>query len=190
MSSHHIVREKQEPALLILSLAGFDTEHLGQLLEWSPTLIAAAPVADELLSADIHIDYLLTEDIAATPAQPGLQMITTIPDEFLNTGLQFLIDKGYPEVNVITHNFDPTLYGPHFESINLVVYSCQQKIYTIKRGFEKWLPAKTKIYIFNPPKDLKCNNLVRQSGNAWMVPNDGRVQLHFSSLSIMIAEDI
>ncbi|MFD2144372.1 hypothetical protein [Mucilaginibacter antarcticus] len=40
MSSHHIVREKQEPALLVLGLDGFDEEQLGQLLEWSPTLMA------------------------------------------------------------------------------------------------------------------------------------------------------
>ena len=39
MSSHHIVREKQEPALLVLGLNNFSTELLGQLLEWNPTVI-------------------------------------------------------------------------------------------------------------------------------------------------------
>jgi len=29
----------QEPALLILSLEGFEYENLGQILEWSPTVI-------------------------------------------------------------------------------------------------------------------------------------------------------
>ncbi|RZK41505.1 MAG: thiamine pyrophosphokinase, partial [Pedobacter sp.] len=39
MSSHHIVREKQEPALYIHQLGNFDEEKLGQLLEWSPTVL-------------------------------------------------------------------------------------------------------------------------------------------------------
>lgn len=43
MSSHHIVREKQEPALLIMDLNGFNDEHLGQLLEWNPTVLVNEP---------------------------------------------------------------------------------------------------------------------------------------------------
>ena len=42
MSSHHIVKEKQEPALYIHQLGDFNEEFLGQLLEWSPTVIVAA----------------------------------------------------------------------------------------------------------------------------------------------------
>jgi hypothetical protein len=41
MSSHHIVKEKQEPALYIHHFGNFDEEYLGQLLEWSPTLLVA-----------------------------------------------------------------------------------------------------------------------------------------------------
>ncbi|GAB2701450.1 thiamine diphosphokinase [Mucilaginibacter koreensis] len=190
MSSHHIVREKQEPALLILSLTGFDTEHLGQLLEWSPTLIAAAPVADDLLAADIHIDYLLTDNADTPPAQPGLQIITAAPDDFLKAGLNFLIEKGYPAVNLITHEFEPQVYETYWESINLVIYCMQQKAYAVKSGFEKWLPAKTHLYIFNPPVDLNRKNLLLQSGNAWLVPDDGRIQLRFSASRLIIAEDI
>ena len=41
MSSHHVVKEKQEPGLLILDPGDFDNEYLGQLLEWSPTVLIA-----------------------------------------------------------------------------------------------------------------------------------------------------
>jgi len=39
MSSHHIVREKQEPALIIANGEACSTELLNQLLEWSPFVV-------------------------------------------------------------------------------------------------------------------------------------------------------
>jgi hypothetical protein len=62
MSSHHIVREKQEPALLIMSLEGFESENLGQILEWSPTLIVNEDIYELVDSMGIKIDAVLTKD--------------------------------------------------------------------------------------------------------------------------------
>jgi hypothetical protein len=42
MSSHHFVRDQQEPALLILALEAFTYDSLGELLEWVPTVICKA----------------------------------------------------------------------------------------------------------------------------------------------------
>ena len=39
MSSHHIVRDDQAPALIIANGEACSEELLGQLLEWSPTVI-------------------------------------------------------------------------------------------------------------------------------------------------------
>ena len=55
MSSHHIVREKQEPALLVLGLDSFPAELLGQLLEWNPTVIATQLTAKSLNDYGIKI---------------------------------------------------------------------------------------------------------------------------------------
>src|SRR6202012_5572544 len=60
-SSHHIVREKQEPALLILGLDNFPDELLGQLLEWSPTVIVTPQTADKVHALEIKIDWLITD---------------------------------------------------------------------------------------------------------------------------------
>ena len=59
MSSHHIVREKQEPALYIHHLGNFDEENLGQLLEWSPTIVVAASEYEKALSLGIKIDVVI-----------------------------------------------------------------------------------------------------------------------------------
>ncbi len=61
MSSHHIVREKQEPALLVLGLDNFPNELLGQLLEWSPTVITTSQTAEKLIVNGIKIDWIITD---------------------------------------------------------------------------------------------------------------------------------
>jgi thiamine pyrophosphokinase len=61
MSSHHIVREKQEPALLVLGMDNFSDELLGQLLEWSPTVIATEIMAEKLNANGIKIDCVIVD---------------------------------------------------------------------------------------------------------------------------------
>ena len=39
MSSHHIIRDKQEPALIIANGEECSMDLLEQLLEWSPTVV-------------------------------------------------------------------------------------------------------------------------------------------------------
>ena len=56
MSSHHFVKEKQEPALIIADLDGFDEEYLGQLLEWSPTVLVPSHLVEKVISLGIKID--------------------------------------------------------------------------------------------------------------------------------------
>ena len=41
MSSHHFVKEQQEPAVFILEVEGISFETVAPLLEWSPTLLVA-----------------------------------------------------------------------------------------------------------------------------------------------------
>jgi hypothetical protein len=59
MSSHHIVREKQEPALYIHDLGAFDEEYLGQILEWSPTLIVNGESYEKVISMGLKVDVIL-----------------------------------------------------------------------------------------------------------------------------------
>ena len=62
MSSHHIIREKQEPALLIVDLLDFDLENLGQLLEWSPTVIVLKDAVEKVYSLGLKIDVIIDNE--------------------------------------------------------------------------------------------------------------------------------
>ena len=47
MSSHHIVRDDQEPALIIANGAACSSELVGQLLEWSPLVIVLVSAIED-----------------------------------------------------------------------------------------------------------------------------------------------
>ena len=59
MSSHHIVRDDQEPALIIANGASCSQELLGQLLEWSPLVIVLDSAIERVLEIGIKVDVLL-----------------------------------------------------------------------------------------------------------------------------------
>lgn len=58
MSSHHIVRDNQEPALFI-DAPIYNFEWIGQLLEWSPILIVNANYLDWIIMHDLKPDVIL-----------------------------------------------------------------------------------------------------------------------------------
>src|SRR6187402_2082275 len=59
MSSHHIVRDDQEPALIIANGAACSSELLGQLLEWSPLVIVLDSAIERVIKLGIKVDVLL-----------------------------------------------------------------------------------------------------------------------------------
>ena len=59
MSSHHVVREKQEPALIIANGASCSWETLGQMLEWSPYVMVLDGAVSRVLEMGIHFDAVL-----------------------------------------------------------------------------------------------------------------------------------
>ena len=56
MSSHHIVRDNQEPALIIANGADCGDALLQQLMEWSPYVLALDGAVHRLLERNIRFD--------------------------------------------------------------------------------------------------------------------------------------
>ncbi len=188
MSSHHIVREKQEPALLILALDGFEEEHLGQLLEWSPTVLVNEVSAEKLQSLGIKFDVLLSETENEF-LQEHLRLVQ-IQENALQSGLQFLIGEKYPAVNIIAGKRSITDFLPFADQITLVVFSNQQKIYPVSGGFSKWKAAGEVIEIAEVPADLEQTGLKQISQNQFKTKTDGFFTLKFAQPFLFIAEEI
>lgn len=148
MSSHHFVKEQQEPALLILKTEGVDFEQIAPLLEWSPTVLVAQEAVEAVISWGIKLDVVLAdskfqvENNQLLEEQYPMKFRTTLDGNFLNEGIQYLKETEQSAVNVV--GFDHKLvFG--LESIlgalDIVIIDGPLRYFPVKSGtFKKWYP--------------------------------------------------
>jgi len=190
MSSHHIVREKQEPALLVLGMEHFTDELLGQLLEWSPTLIATANTSEKLNAAGIKVDVVAGSSADPEDLQSHIKFIRATDTTETEAALTYLVEQKYPAVNVVTDDFVMDDYLAFADRINLVIYCGNQKIYPVSNGFNKWKPAAESIELLGPAKNLTVTGLNKIGENAYQTQSDGFFSLQFAQPYLFIAENI
>ena len=189
MSSHHVVREKQEPALLVLGLDGFTDELLGQLLEWSPTIITTPQTAERLNAYGIKIDWIITDGTDNT-FQSDVKLLPAGNDSLIDSALKYLTGYEYPAVNIVTDDLNLKYFEPYVAQINLVIFNEGKKIYPVKPGFSKWKPAGEIIELLTPAKALRTDGLENAGHNHYKTINDGLFGLHFDEPFLFIAEEL
>ena len=189
MSSHHIVREKQEPALLVLSMDTFEEEMLGQLLEWSPTVICSTGTAEKLDASGIKIDWIISDGDSGD-LQSDVKVMPSGGDNAAGAALKYLVTHNYPAVNVITDVLDLKDFLFYADKINLVIFRERQKIYPVNSGFSKWKPAGEFIEVLSHPSGLQISGLEATSTNRYKTTHDGFFTLQFEQPFLFIAEDI
>ena len=154
MSSHHIVRDDQEPALIIANGAACSPELLGQLLEWSPFVIVLDSAIERVLELGIKIDVLLGDfDRGFNPhyyleKQYPLEIVYTPNQEKtdLEKAFDYLIEKGHTAVNVIWatgKRADHTITNitnivRYREHLKIVILDDHSKIFLLPKHFQKW----------------------------------------------------
>jgi thiamine pyrophosphokinase len=186
MSSHHIVREKQEPALLIMNMDGFNHENLGQLLEWSPTVIVDAAMFELVDSLGIKIDGIVTAS-SAISSQPETILIHT-KDNPLQDALKYLTGEQFPAVNIIDESFQAKDYALYVERIDIVVLTPERKIYPVKPGFSKWQTAGEEIEILLEATNLHYSGLIPITEHIFETEKEGFYTLTFDQPFTFIAE--
>lgn len=161
MSSHHIVRDDQEPALIIANGAECSKELMGQLLEWSPLVIVLDSAIDRVMELGLKVDVLLGDfDRGFKPEkyleqQYPLEIVYT-PDQEktdLEKAFDYLITRNIPAVNVIwatgrraDHTVTNITNIVRFrDKLKIVVLDDHSKIFLLPNKFEKWYPAGTII---------------------------------------------
>ena len=185
MSSHHIVREKQEPALYIHNLGTFNEEYLGQILEWSPTLIVNGAIYEKVISLGLKVDVILNPFEGLVP-QENTKSIIGPGDEY-NTVLNYLISEKYPAVNIIDDDKklgDLSFYLP---KINIVLFSPTEKSYAIRTGFSVWKPAGS-IFLIDVVSYFETTNLMQKEERVFEVVKDGFVEFTFTTEYVFLSE--
>jgi len=189
MSSHHIVREKQEPALLILGLDNFPDELLGQLLEWSPTVIVTAETAERMNAYGIKIDWII-DNGADTNLQSDVKLLPAGTDSATEAALKYLITHNYPAVNIITDDLQLKDYLFFTDKINMVIFHGNQKIYAVNSGFSKWKPAGDVIELLSGPQQFHSSGLETIGHHRYKTTHDGFFSLQFEQPFLFIAEEL
>ena len=157
MSSHHIVKEKQEPALLIANGFPCSSALLEGLLEWSPYVLVLDGALEKVLLRQIKIDAVLG-DFDSTKVNLNLLKEEQFPLEIfrrpdqektdLEKGIELLIEKGFPAVNIIwatgkrmDHTFaNITNMIKYRSQIKMVMLDDHSTIYPLSPSqvFTKW----------------------------------------------------
>lgn len=161
MSSHHIIRDAQEPALIIANGEACSFELLGELLEWSPLVIVLDSAISRVLELGIKVDVLLGDfdrDFEAEKIRQEQYPIEIIyaPDQNktdLEKAFEYLIGRGFPAVNVVwatgrraDHTITNITSVVRFrEQLKIVILDDYSKIFLLPRTYEKWYPAGTPI---------------------------------------------
>ena len=159
MSSHHIVRDDQEPALIIANGEACSQELLGQLLEWSPLIIVLDSAIERVLELGIKVDVLLGDFDRGfkpehyTEKQYPLEIIYAPNQDKtdLEKAFDYLIEKGHKAVNVIWatgRRADHTITNltnivAYRNLLKIVVLDDHSKVYLLPNNFEKWYTANT-----------------------------------------------
>jgi len=187
MSSHHIVREKQEPALYIHDLGNFNEEYLGQILEWSPTLIVNGVIYEKVISLGLKVDVILNpvEDIVL---QENTKSIIGPGDEY-NTVLNYLISQKYPAVNIIDSDKKLADLSFYLPKINIVLFSPTEKSYAIKTGFSVWKPAGS-VFLIDVVSYFETTNLKQKEEREFEVVKDGFVEFTFTTEYVFLTEQL
>lgn len=181
MSSHHIVREDQEPALLILDTAATSFKVIEQLLEWSPTVIVFETVTEQVLSWGIKIDAAILSNLILwydrLVVQEPIQIVQA-SGRPIQDGLDFALSKKYKAINIlVSEKADLDLLSAADVDIDLVAFHLQYRWSLIRSGnFEKWLTKGTRLAIY-PNLKIITAGLTEQL----LVIETGKIKIESSS---------
>lgn len=217
MSSHHFVRDGQEPALIIANGESCSLSILNQLLEWNPYVLVLDGAISRVVELNIRFDGWLG-DFDSAPhienlrEQFGNIEVVHTPDQSktdLQKGIEFICSKGFKDANIVwatgrraDHTFQNLatlpLYAAH---INLNIIDDYSKVFNLPRVFKKWYPANTKISLFPVEKagnistrNLSYNlsneslELPYRTGSSNFVEDDGFVEISYTEGSLLMME--
>lgn len=217
MSSHHFVRDKQEPALMIANGEACNEEVIGQLLEWNPFVLVLDGALERVLQLGIKIDAVLGDFDHRFPSeewlgiQEDIRVVHTPDQEFTDfqKGIEFLIAEGFAAVNIIwatgkraDHSLNNmstlALYKGRIDACMIDNHS---RIYNLPNVFKKWYLAETNISLFPMPvaENIYTSNLwynlqgeslqlPYRTGSSNRVKEDGWVEISYGTGQLIMME--
>ena len=217
MSSHHVIRDEQEPALIIANGEACSFELMGELLEWSPLVVVLDSAIHRVLDLNIKVDVLLGDfdrDFDAESIrkeQYPIEIVYT-PDQDktdLEKAFEYLIKRGFPAVNVVwatgrraDHTITNITNIVRFrEQLKIVIIDDYSKIFLLPKVYEKWYPKGTPISLIpvGTASEITTQNLKYtldnesltigyRTGSSNEVAADGMVKITYQEGDLLMME--
>jgi thiamine pyrophosphokinase len=217
MSSHHIVRDDQEPALIIANGLECSPELLGQLLEWSPLIVVLDSAIERVMELDLKVDVLLGDfDRGFDPEYYSEKQfpieIVHAPDQNktdLEKAFDYLIERKIPAVNVVWatgKRADHTVTNltnivRYRDLLKIVILDDHSKIFLLPKKFEKWYTANSIISLvpIGEVSGIVTQNLFYplqnetltigyRTGTSNHVTQDGIVKIEYTKGDLLLME--
>lgn len=185
MSSHHFVKEGQEPALIVTN--DFLFNDLGPLLEWSPLVVALPEAIEPLMLAGIKIDVILTYESCFTTVEEKIQtqlpvkiLVISQTEDPLKKALEFLAISGQFHANIWTSVAHSIIaHSEEFlDRLEITIFDQVNKCSAIRSGiFSKWYPANTLLHIINKGRIQIDPGNILHTEDELLVPKEGLVKI-------------
>lgn len=217
MSSHHFVKDGQEPALILANGAVCSQKILSEFLEWCPFVLVVDGALQTALDKGIAFNAVSGDfDSETNPHQklqhlPHVEIIETPDQDFtdLHKAVMICIEKGYKTVHVLWgtgKRTDHTIGNLDLivrlkELVTLCFWDDFHKIYRAPDGFKKWYKKGTDISLlpWHLAKNVTAQNLqwplnkldLRlsfQLGTCNKIAENGFLEIHYEEGDLLMME--
>ncbi|MDN4166675.1 hypothetical protein QWY31_14285 [Cytophagales bacterium LB-30] len=183
MSSHHIVRDEQEPALLLLEASEHPSESILSLLEWSPTVVVASTCLANVLAWGIKVDVVIGPKSEEHPLREALQeqypvqLLCFEKPNYLEDAINYLLARKHKALNCIggTINYQEP---PPFEGLMQIVHLTDSfKAFWVADGhYEKWWRQGV-LLAFEASPETQIQGLQNLGNGQWKTEADQLIHI-------------
>lgn len=188
MSSHHIIRDEQEPPIFVFQIND-NWEQLSEILGWSPILLVNPLLKDTFELRQIKVDGFLIENFTNSNfdkmnfVYQDLQLVDSL--------VKWIVSKKITALNIFCNNhvMMDLFQLLKNKSVNIpFIFFTENGKFILKPNskFKKWYPEKFEIDILN--EDIKIIKNLKQVKDGYSVERDGFVIIEIEGDLILLKE--
>ncbi|MBT8327530.1 MAG: thiamine diphosphokinase [Bacteroidia bacterium] len=151
MSSHHFVKEGQEPALIIANGASCSYELLTEIMEWSPLLVVLDGAYQRVKELGIKPDVVIGDFDSITDTNDDIDVefihLTDQESTDLEKGIEYLISRDFRDINVlwatgkrVDHTMNNIASLAKFSEYRIVLYDDFNRVFVLPQKYSKHYP--------------------------------------------------
>lgn len=193
MSSHHVIRDEQEPPVLILAIEN-NLEQIKQLLGWSPTVWVLEEHAEWVMSQNIKIDGILSSNPSKhnpVELQAGNYLVREFQkDNILACIFSTLEDKEFTGINIFCDAALREILLNLVKDADIkipvsIFVEGQITLVIFKTQLRKWYPAESKVQIL---AGRLVSGHLEKNENYFVMKEEGFIQIKSERPLIILTE--